>query len=75
MIPDLIVNKEKNSTSLGRYILQGLSIKSKDRKNAELSFEKLNLCPVMPASRRVNPLATSHTVEHSMKLSKWDYVE
>ena len=27
-------------------------------------FKKLNLCPVMPASRGVNPLATSHTVEH-----------
>ena len=29
-----------------------------------LVFKKLNLCPVMPASRGVNPLATSHTVEH-----------
>ena len=29
-----------------------------------LVFKKLNLCPVMPASRGANPLATSHTVAH-----------
>ena len=27
-------------------------------------IEKLNLCPVILASRTVNPLWTSHTVEH-----------
>ena len=27
-------------------------------------FKKLNLCPVMLASRDVNPLATVHTIEH-----------
>ena len=27
-------------------------------------FKKLNLCPVVPASRGVNPLATSHTFQH-----------
>ena len=29
-----------------------------------LVFKKLNLCTFMPASQGVNPLATSHTVEH-----------
>ena len=29
-----------------------------------LVFKKLNICSFMPASRGVNPLATSHTVEH-----------
>ena len=40
-----------------------------------LVFKKLNLCPVMPASRGVNPLATSHTVEHlsSICLSSWSH--
>ena len=31
-----------------------------------LVFKNLNLCPVMPASRGVNPLATSHTAEHQV---------
>ena len=40
-----------------------------------LVFKKLNLCPVMPASRGVNPLATSHTVEHlsSICLHSWSH--
>ena len=29
-----------------------------------LVLKRLNLCPVMPASWGVNPLVTSHTVEH-----------
>ena len=29
-----------------------------------LVCKKLNLCPVMPASRGVNPLVTSHTLQH-----------
>ena len=40
-----------------------------------LVFKKLNLCPVMPASQDVNPLATSHTVEHllSMFAHNWSH--
>ena len=34
-----------------------------------LVCKKLYLCPVMPASRGVNPLATSHTVEHLSRIS------
>ena len=38
-------------------------------------LKKLNLCPVILASRGVNPLATSHTVEHlsSLCLSSWSH--
>ena len=38
-------------------------------------FKKLNLCPFMPASRGVNPLATSRTVEHlsSICLHSWSH--
>ena len=40
-----------------------------------LVFKKLNLCPVMPASRGVNPLATSNTVEYSSRicLHSWSH--
>ena len=40
-----------------------------------LVFKKLNLCPVMPASWGVNPLATLHTVEHlsSICLHSWSH--
>ena len=40
-----------------------------------LVLKKLNLCPVMPASRGVNPLATSHTVEHlsGICLNSWSH--
>ena len=40
-----------------------------------LVFKKLNLCSNMPASRGVNPLATSHTVEHlsSICLHRWSH--
>ena len=38
----------------------------KQRKEDILSlvFKKLNLCPFMPASRGVNPLATLHSWSH-----------
>ena len=38
MIPDINVNKEKNSTTLGGHILQGLSIVY--RKHFEFSFQE-----------------------------------
>ena len=40
-----------------------------------LVFKKLNLYPIMPASRGVNPLATSHNVENlsSISLYSWSH--
>ena len=49
----------------------------KQRKEDMLNsvFQKLNICPFMPASRGVNPLTTSHTVEHSSSicLHSWSH--
>ena len=49
----------------------------KQRKEDMLSlvFKKLNISPFMPASRGVNPLTTSHTVEHlwSICLHSWSH--
>ena len=69
MIPDLNVNKHRKSTTLGQHILQ------RQEDILSLVFKKLNLCPVMPASRGVNQLATSHTVEHlsSLCLQSWSH--
>ena len=48
-------------------------LKQRQEDILSLVFKKLNLCSVMPASRGVNPLATSHTVEHlsSICLHSW----
>ena len=65
MIPDLNVNKQRNSTTLRRHIFTEIVyLKQRQEYVLSLVFKKLNLCPVMPASRAVNPLATSHTVEN-----------
>ena len=62
MIPHLNVNKQRNSTLLGRHIFTDIVfLKQRQVDMLILVFKKLNLCPVMPASRGVNPLATSHT--------------
>ena len=45
------------------------------QKQVDMLSLVFNLCPVMPASRGVNPLATSHTVEHlsSICLRSWSH--
>ena len=62
MIPDLNVNKE-TVQHLGETICRDCLFKAKTGRMLSLVFKKQNLCPVMPASRGVNLLATSHTVE------------
>ena len=39
-------------------------LKKSQEDMMSLVFKKLNLCPVMPASWGVNPLATSHATSH-----------
>ena len=39
-------------------------LKQRQEDMLSLVFKKLTLCPVMPASRGVNPLATSHTADY-----------
>ena len=53
--------------------LPRLVLKQRQEGMLRLVLKKLNLCSAMPASRGVNPLATSHTVEHlsSICLHSW----
>ena len=55
--------------------LDPLYLKQRQEDIMTLVFKQLNLCPVIPASRGVNPLATSHTAEHlsSICLQKWSH--
>ena len=62
MIPDLNVNKPHNNRAIN--FTKIVYLKQIQEVMLSLVFKKLNLCPVMPASHGVNPLATSHTVEH-----------
>ena len=64
MIPDLKINKQRNSTHhKATHFTVIVYLKQRQEDMLSLIFKKLNLCPVIPASRGVNPLATSHTVE------------
>ena len=75
MIPDLNVNKEKTVHYKGNIFYRDCMFKAKTGRMLSLVFEKLNLCLVMLASQGVNPLATSHTVEHlsSIYLHSWSH--
>ena len=76
MNPDLNVNKQRNSTPLGQHIFTDIVyLKQRQEDMLSLVFKKLNLCQVMPASRGVNPLATSHIVEHlsSICIHSWSH--
>ena len=57
------INKE-TVQHYGMTFKKKFYLKQKQVDMLSLAFKKLNLCPVMPASGGVNPLATSHTVEH-----------
>ena len=70
MIPDLNLNKQRIRATHFTEIVY-----LKQRQEFGLVAKNLNLCPVMPASRRVNPPATSHTAEHlaSICLHSWSH--
>ena len=76
MIPDLNVNKQTKQYNTGaKHFTEIVYLKQRQEDMLSLVFKKLNLCPVMPASRGVNPLVTSHTVEHlsSTCLHNWSH--
>ena len=65
MIPDLNVNKQrKQYNTRATHFTEIVYLKQRQEDMLSLVFKKLNICTVMPASRGVNPLATSHTVEY-----------
>ena len=74
MITYLNVNKQgKQYKTRATHFMEIVYLKQRQEDMLSLVFEKLNICPVMPASRGVNPLATSHTVEYlsSICLHSW----
>ena len=76
MILDLNVNKQrKQYNTRVTHFTKIVHLKQRQEDMLSLVFKKLNLCPVMPASRGVNPLATSHTAEHlpSICLHSWSH--
>ena len=64
MIPHLNVNKQRDITTPSIAFFRDGYSKQRHVDMLSLVSKKLNLCPIMLASRGVNPLATSHTVEH-----------
>ena len=78
MIPNLNVNKQRNSTTLGRHIFTDIVyLKKRQVDMLSLVFKKLMCCPVTPVSWGVSPLATLHTGEHlsSICLHDWSHVK
>ena len=53
---------KKHYNTRATHFTEIVYLKQRQEDMLSLVFKKLNLCPVMPASRGVNPCATSHTV-------------
>ena len=76
MIPDLNVNKQrKQYNTRATYFTEIAYLKQRQKDMRSLVFKKLNLCPVIQASRGVNPLRTSQIAEHlsSICLHSWSH--
>ena len=76
MVPDLNVNKQRRQyNATATHFAEIVYLKQTQEDMLSLVFKKLNVCLVMPASRGVNPLATSHTAEHlkSICLHTWSH--
>ena len=70
----IYVNKQrKQNNTRATHFTEIVYLKQRQEDMLSLVFKKLNLCPVMPAFRGVNPLTTSHTAEHlsSIWLYSW----
>ena len=66
---------KKRYNTRATHFTESAYLKQRQECMFSLIFKKLIFCSVMPASRDVNPVATSHTVEHlsSMFLHSWSY--
>ena len=64
MITHLNVNKQKYNTTRGRHIFRDCLFKAKTGRYAEFSFQETKSLSSYAGLLGVNPLATSHTVEH-----------
>ena len=76
MIPDLNVNNQrKQYNTRATLFTKIVYLKQRQEHMLSLVFKKLNLSPVMPASRGINQLAISHTSEHLsiICLNSWSH--
>ena len=66
---------KKKYNTRATHFTEIVYLKQKQECMLSLVFKKLDLFSVMPASRSVNPLTTSHTVEHSSSicLHSWSH--